>query len=631
MEKLKKPDDLEALRKSLIEAYDPNKTRVRICMTGCRAYGAIEIRNALKAELEKLNLRDKIEVVETGCHGFCAVAPVMVVEPQGIFYHSMKVEDVPEIVSETLVKGNIIDRLVYENPTTGEKFPYEKDVPFYKDQVKVVFRNCGKINPRDIMEYIARDGYSAMAKAYFTMKPEEVIETVKAAGLRGRGGAGFPAGMKWGFARAAKGDKKYIICNADEGDPGAFMDRAVLEGDPHTVLEGMLIAAYAIGADEAYIYVRAEYPIAVEHVKLAVKQAEELGLLGDNILGSGVNLQIHVKEGAGAFVCGEETALMASIEGRRGMPNMRPPFPANSGLWKRPTNINNVETFANVAPIILKGAEWYSSMGTERSKGTKAFALAGKVNNTGLIEVPMGITLRKIVFDIGGGIPDGKAFKAVQIGGPSGGCLPTQHLDVPIDYDSLVAAGAIVGSGGMIVMDEETCMVDTARYFMNFVQNESCGKCIPCRVGTRRMLEILIRITEGEGKESDFDVLAEIAASVKVSSLCALGQTAPNPVLSTIRYFRDEYEAHISGLCCPSHVCTELFEFRIDPEKCKGCGLCKKNCPQECISGDRRKPHEIDPELCIKCGVCFEVCPFDAVLKTHEHLYKRKADMVEAL
>jgi len=631
VEKLKKPDDLEALRKSLIEAYDLNKTRVRICMTGCRAYGAIEIRDALKAELEKLGLTDKIEVVETGCHGFCAVAPVMVVEPQGIFYHSMKVEDVPEIVSETLVKGNIIDRLVYESPITGEKFPYEKDVPFYKDQVKVVFRNCGKINPRDIMEYIARDGYSAMAKSYFSMKPEEVIETVKASGLRGRGGAGFPAGMKWGFARAAKGDKKYIICNADEGDPGAFMDRAVLEGDPHTVLEGMLIAAYAIGADEAYIYVRAEYPIAVEHVKLAVKQAEELGLLGDNILGSGVSLQIHVKEGAGAFVCGEETALMASIEGRRGMPNMRPPFPANSGLWKKPTNINNVETFANVAPIILKGAEWYASMGTERSKGTKAFALAGKVNHTGLIEVPMGITLRKIVFDIGGGIPDGKEFKAVQIGGPSGGCLPSQHLDVPIDYDSLVAAGAIVGSGGMIVMDEETCMVDTARYFMNFVQSESCGKCVPCRVGTRRMLEILTRITEGKGKESDFDVLAEIAASVKVSSLCALGQTAPNPVLSTIRYFRDEYESHITDSCCTAHVCTELFEFRIDAEKCTGCGLCKKNCPQECISGDRRKPHEIDPELCIKCGVCFEVCPFDAVLKTHEHLYKKRLSAVEAL
>jgi NADH-quinone oxidoreductase subunit F len=631
MEKLKKPEDLEALRKSLVEAYDPNKTRVRICMTGCRAYGAIEVRDALKAELEKLNLTDKIDIVETGCHGFCAVAPVMVVEPQGIFYHSMKVEDVPEIVSETLVKGNIIDRLVYESPTTGEKFPYEKDVPFYKDQVKVVFRNCGKIDPREIMEYIARDGYSAMVKAYSSMTPEDIIETVKSAGLRGRGGAGFPAGMKWGFARAAKGDKKYIVCNADEGDPGAFMDRAVLEGDPHTVLEGMLIAAYAIGAEYAYIYVRAEYPIAVEHVKLAVKQAEELGLLGDNILGSGVNLHIQVKEGAGAFVCGEETALMASIEGRRGMPIMRPPFPANSGLWKKPTNINNVETFANVAPIILKGAEWYASMGTEKSKGTKAFALAGKVNHTGLIEVPMGITLRKIVFDIGGGIPDGKEFKAVQIGGPSGGCLPSQHLDLPIDYDSLIAAGAIVGSGGMIVMDEETCMVDTARYFMNFVQSESCGKCTPCRIGTRRMLEILTRITEGEGKESDIELLSEIAASVKVASLCALGQTAPNSVLTTIRYFLEEYEAHISGSCCPSHVCTELFEFRIDPEKCRGCGLCKKNCPQECISGERKEPHEIDPELCIKCGVCFDVCPFDAVLKTHEHLYKKNASMVEAL
>jgi NADH:ubiquinone oxidoreductase subunit F (NADH-binding)/(2Fe-2S) ferredoxin/NAD-dependent dihydropyrimidine dehydrogenase PreA subunit len=622
MEKLKTTADLEALRKSLLEAYDPNKTRVRICMTGCRAFGAVEVREALKNEIEKLGLQDKIEIIDTGCHGFCAVAPVMVVEPQGIFYHSMTVDDVPEIVSETLVKGNIIDRLIYKDPVTEEKFPYEKDVPFYKDQIKVVLRNCGKIDPKDIMQYIARDGYSAIAKVYTEMKPEDVIETVKSAGLRGRGGAGFPAGMKWGFARAAKGDKKYIICNADEGDPGAFMDRAVLEGDPHTVIEGMLIAAYAIGADEAYIYVRAEYPIAVEHIHIAVKQAEELGLLGDNILGSGVNFHLHIKEGAGAFVCGEETALMASIEGRRGMPRMRPPFPANSGLWAKPTNINNVETFANVAPIILKGSDWYAAMGTEKSKGTKAFALAGKVNNTGLIEVPMGITIRKIVFDIGGGIPNGKEFKAVQIGGPSGGCLTTQHLDLGVDYDSLTAAGAIVGSGGMIVMDEETCMVDTARYFMNFVQNESCGKCIPCRVGTRRMLEILTRITEGKGKDEDLDLLLEMAQQIKVSSLCALGQTAPNPVLTTMRYFRDEYESHITGDCCPSHVCTELFEFRIDAEACKGCGLCKKQCPVECISGERRQPHVIDPAVCIRCGVCFDVCPFDAISKTHEHLYR---------
>ena len=624
MEKLKKPEDLEALRKSLIESYDPNKTRVRICMTGCRAYGAVEVRDALKAEIDKLGLNDKIEIIDTGCHGFCAVAPVMVVEPQGIFYHSMKVEDVPEIVSETLVKGNIIERLVYEDPNTGEKFPYEKDVPFYKDQVKVVLRNCGRIDPKNINDYIRRDGYSGMVKAFFSMTPEEVIETVKGSGLRGRGGAGFPTGVKWGFARAAKGDHKYIICNADEGDPGAFMDRAVLEGDPHTVIEGMLIAAYAIGAQDGYVYVRAEYPIAVEHIKIAVKQAEELGLLGDNILGSGVSLHIHIKEGAGAFVCGEETALMASIEGRRGMPRMRPPFPANEGLWKKPTNINNVETFANVPVIITKGAEWYANMGTERSKGTKAFALAGKVNNTGLIEVPMGITLRKIVFNIGGGIPNGKEFKAVQIGGPSGGCLPAVHLDLPIDYDSLIAAGAIVGSGGMIVMDEETCMVDTARYFMNFVQNESCGKCIPCRVGTRRMLEILTRITEGKGKEGDLELLSELAASVKVSSLCALGQTAPNPVLTTMRYFRNEYEDHIEDQCCTSHVCVELFEFRIDPEKCRGCEICKKQCPMECISGERRKPHVIDPELCIKCGVCYEVCPFNAIFKTHEHLYRKR-------
>ncbi len=622
MEKLNTPEDLEALRKSLLEAYDPNKTRVRICMTGCRAFGAVEVRDALKSEIEKLELQDKIEIIDTGCHGFCAVAPVMVVEPQGIFYHSMTAEDIPEIVSETLVKGNIIDRLIYTDPVTGEKFPYEKDVPFYKEQVKIVLRNCGKIDPQDIMQYIARDGYSAVAKVYAEMTPEDVIETVKSAGLRGRGGAGFPTGMKWGFARAAKGDEKYIVCNADEGDPGAFMDRAVLEGDPHTVIEGMLIAAFAIGAETGYIYVRAEYPIAVEHIHIAVKQVEELGLLGDNILGSGINFHVKIKEGAGAFVCGEETALMASIEGRRGMPRMRPPFPANSGLWEKPTNINNVETFSNVSSIILKGSEWYASMGTERSKGTKAFALAGKVNNTGLIEVPMGITLRKIVFDIGGGIPENKEFKAVQIGGPSGGCLPTEHLDLPIDYDSLTAAGAIVGSGGMIVMDEETCMVDTARYFMNFVQNESCGKCIPCRVGTRRMLEILTRITEGEGKEEDIDLLIEMAQNIKVSSLCALGQTAPNPVLTTVRYFREEYEAHITGDCCPSHVCTDLFEFRIDEEACRGCGLCKKQCPVECISGERREPHVIDPAECIRCGVCFDVCPFDAISKTHEHLYR---------
>lgn len=618
MEKLKTPKELEALRRSLLEAYDPNKIRIRICMTGCRAYGAEEVRDAVKSEIEKHNLQDKVDIIETGCHGFCARAPVMVIDPQGIFYQQMTVEDVPEIITETIIKGNVIDRLVFEQPDTGEKIPLAKDVPFYKEQIKIVLRNCGMIDPKNIMHYIARDGYSALVKVLTEMTPDEVINVVKESGLRGRGGAGFSTGMKWGFARAEKQEKKYIICNADEGDPGAFMDRAVLEGDPHTVIEGMLIGAFAIGAEDGYIYVRAEYPIAVEHINIAVKQAEELGLLGDNILGSGLNFHLHIKEGAGAFVCGEETALIASIEGRRGMPRMRPPFPANSGLWNKPTNINNVETWANIPPIIINGSDWYASMGTEKSKGTKAFALAGKVNNTGLIEVPMGITLRKIIFDIGGGIPGGKEFKAVQVGGPSGGCLPATHLDLPIDYDSLISAGAIVGSGGMIVMDEESCMVDVARYFMNFVQNESCGKCIPCRVGTRRMLEILNRITEGEGTEEDINMLSEMAASIKVSSLCALGQTAPNPVLTTLRYFKDEYEAHVKGQCCPAHVCPSLYFYLIDSEACRGCGLCKKQCPQQCISGERRKPHEINSDECIRCGICFDVCPFDAIIKTHK-------------
>jgi NADH-quinone oxidoreductase subunit F/NADP-reducing hydrogenase subunit HndC len=481
--------------------------------------------------------------------------------------------------------------------------------------MRVILRNCGVIDPRDITHYIARDGYSALGKVLSTMTPEEVIDSVKASGLRGRGGAGFPTGMKWGFARSAKGDKKYLICNADEGDPGAFMDRAVLEGDPHAVLEGMIIAAYAIGTETGYIYVRAEYPIAIEHLNIAVKQAEELGLLGQNILGSGVNFEVKIKEGAGAFVCGEETALMASIEGRSGMPRPRPPFPANSGLWGKPTNINNVETFANIPPIILRGADWYAGLGTEGSKGTKLFALAGKVNNTGLIEVPMGITLREIIFDIGGGIPGKKEFKAVQIGGPSGGCVPAEYLDLPIDYDSLSKAGAIMGSGGMIAMDEDTCMVDVAGYFMRFVQSESCGKCVPCRLGTKRMLEILDRIIEGMGQESDMELLAEMAGTIKDSSLCALGQTAPNPVLTTIRFFRNEYEAHINSKYCPAHVCTSLFVYQIDAEECKGCGLCKKNCPQNAIAGERKQAHIIDQTLCVKCGLCIDVCPFNAVVK----------------
>jgi len=615
MEKLKTPEDLESLRNSILQHKKPDATRVRVCMTGCRAYGAEELRDAFRREIDEKGLQDKVEIVETGCHGFCAKAPVAAIDPQGIFYQELKPEDVPEIVSETLIKGKVVERLVFEVPETDKRIPLTDDVPFYEKQMKLVLRNCGMIDPKKIEDYIARDGYTAISKAISSMSSDEVIETVTNSGLRGRGGAGFPAGVKWGFARRAKGEPKYLICNADEGDPGAFMDRAVLEGDPHTVIEGMLIAAYAIGCSEGYIYVRAEYPIAVEHVTIAVQQAEEMGLLGDNILGSDFSFHLQIKQGAGAFVCGEETALMASIEGKRGMPRPRPPFPANSGLWGKPTNINNVETLANISQIIIRGADWYSGIGTEKSKGTKVFALAGTVNNTGLVEVPMGITLREVVFDIGGGIPDDKEFKAVQIGGPSGGCIPAQYLDLPIDYDSLSSVGAIMGSGGMVVMDEDTCMVDVARYFMDFVQKESCGKCVPCRIGTKRMLEILTRITEGDGKEGDVELLFEMANIIKDSSLCALGQTAPNPVLTTIKFFRDEYDCHINEKRCPAGACCSLLSYAIDAELCRGCGLCKKNCPQEAISGERKEPHEIDPDLCVKCGICFDVCPFGAVIK----------------
>jgi NADH:ubiquinone oxidoreductase subunit F (NADH-binding) len=495
------------------------------------------------------------------------------------------------------------------------KVPHYKDIPFYSKQHRIVLRNCGYINPDHIEEYIARDGYQALAKALTQMTPEEVLEEVKRSGLRGRGGAGFPTGLKWEFARKAAGDKKYIICNADEGDPGAFMDRSVLEGDPHAVIEGMLLGAYAIGADEGYIYCRAEYPLAIKRLKNAIKQAEEYGLLGDNIMNTGFSFHLHIKEGAGAFVCGEETALMASIEGKRGMPRPRPPFPAQAGLWGKPTNINNVETWANVPQIILNGADWYSSIGTESSKGTKVFALTGKVKNTGLIEVPMGITIREIVFELGGGILGDKEFKAVQIGGPSGGCLTKDHLDLPVDYESLTGAGAIMGSGGLVVMDEDTCMVDVAKFFLEFTQRESCGKCVPCREGTKQMLLLLEKITNGEGTMEDLNTLEELAHMVRRMSLCGLGQTAPNPVLTTLKYFRHEYEAHIRDKKCPAKVCTALITYNIESEKCRRCGLCAKNCPVNCISGDRQTPYEIDQERCIKCGSCLEVCPFNAVYK----------------
>jgi NADH:ubiquinone oxidoreductase subunit F (NADH-binding) len=524
-------------------------------------------------------------------------------------------EDVPEIVEEHLYKGRLVERLLYTVPNEMTKVPHYKDIPFYSKQHRVVLRNCGYINPEHIEEYIARDGYQALAKALLEMTPEKTLDEVKRSGLRGRGGAGFPTGLKWEFARKAAGDKKYIICNADEGDPGAFMDRSVLEGDPHTLIEGMLLGAYAIGADEGYIYCRAEYPLAIKRLKNAIAQAEEYGLIGDNIMGTDFSFHMHIKEGAGAFVCGEETALMASIEGKRGMPTPRPPFPAQSGLWGKPTNINNVETWANVPTVILNGADWFSSIGTEKSKGTKVFALTGKVKNTGLIEVPMGITIREIVYELGGGILDDKEFKAVQIGGPSGGCLTKEHLDLPVDYESLTAAGAIMGSGGLVVMDEDTCMVDVSKFFLEFTQRESCGKCVPCREGTKQMLLLLEKITKGEGTMEDLETLEELAHMVKRMSLCGLGQTAPNPVLTTLQYFRHEYEAHIKDKKCPAKVCPDLITYTIDPEACRKCGLCAKNCPVNCISGDRQTPYEIDQERCIKCGTCLEVCPFNAVHK----------------
>jgi NADH:ubiquinone oxidoreductase subunit F (NADH-binding)/(2Fe-2S) ferredoxin len=570
---------------------------------------------AFQEELTRRKLDREVMLVETGCHGMCEMGPIVVIYPEGAFYCRVAPEDVPEIVEEHLYKGRLVERLLYTVPSEMMKVPHYKDIPFYSKQQRVVLRNCGYINPEHIEEYIVRDGYQALAKALLEMTPEKTLEEVKKSGLRGRGGAGFPTGLKWEFARKAAGDKKYIICNADEGDPGAFMDRSVLEGDPHTLIEGMLIGAYAIGADEGYIYCRAEYPLAIKRLKNAIAQAEEFGLIGDNIMGTDFSFHLHIKEGAGAFVCGEETALMASIEGKRGMPTPRPPFPAQAGLWGKPTNINNVETWANVPQIILNGSDWFSAIGTERSKGTKVFALTGKVKNTGLIEVPMGITIREVVFELGGGILNDKGFKAVQIGGPSGGCLTEEHLDLPVDYESLTAAGAIMGSGGLVVMDEDTCMVDVAKFFLEFTQRESCGKCVPCREGTKQMLLLLEKITKGEGTMEDLETLEELAHMVQRMSLCGLGQTAPNPVLTTLRYFRDEYEAHIRDKKCPAKVCPDLITYTIDPEACRKCGLCARNCPVGCISGDRQTPYEIDQERCIKCGTCLEVCPFNAVHK----------------
>ncbi|HHZ16427.1 MAG TPA: NADH-quinone oxidoreductase subunit NuoF [Peptococcaceae bacterium] len=590
------------------------RSHVLICTgTGCTSSNSRALIDTLKKELVENGLEKEIQVIETGCFGFCNLGPIMVVYPEGVFYCRVSEADLREVVQEHFVKGRVVQRLLYHEPNSTVKTTEFDEIEFFKHQKRVALSNCGVIDPEKIEEYIARDGYFALAKVLHEMTPAQVIEEIKKSGLRGRGGGGFPTGMKWEFAAKAPGDQKYVVCNADEGDPGAFMDRSVLEGDPHAVLEAMAIAGYAIGANQGYIYVRAEYPIAVERLTKAIEQARKLGLLGKNIFGMGFDFDIGLRLGAGAFVCGEETALLTSVEGRRGEPRPRPPFPANKGLWEKPTIINNVETFANIPRIIRYGADWFASMGTEKSKGTKVFALAGKIKNTGLIEVPMGTTLRTIVYDIGGGILNDKEFKAVQIGGPSGGCIPAALLDTPIDYDNLIAAGAMMGSGGLIVMDNDTCMVDIARFFLEFTQDESCGKCPPCRIGTKRMLEILTRITEGKGKPEDIDNLEALAKTIKSSALCALGQTSPNPILSTLKYFRDEYEAHIHDKKCPAGVCQALLSYTIIEDKCRGCGLCARNCPVNAISGKVKEPYVIDREKCIKCGACMEKCKFGAI------------------
>jgi len=614
--RLSSPQELEALRESIIKDRDPNQTCIVICGgTGCLALGAQEVIAAFRREIEKGGLEKKVDIRITGCPGFCERGPLVVIKPKNILYQQVKSEDAAEIVSET-VKGNIVDRLLYTDPDTGQKITYEHEVPFYKKQKRLLLGDNSNIDPTIIEDYLALGGYAALSKVLFGMSPEQVIAEVKKSGLRGRGGGGFPTGVKWETCRQAQGNTRYIICNCDEGDPGAFMDRSLMEGNPHSVLEGMIIGAYAIGGHEGYIYVRNEYPLAVKNARIAIEQAEEHGLLGKNILGSGFDFSVKISRGGGAFVCGESTALMASLEGKVGEPRAKYVHTVEKGLWEQPTDLNNVETWANVPLIIKNGADWYSKVGTEGSKGTKIFSLVGKINNTGLVEVPMGITLREIIYDIGGGIPGGKKFKAVQTGGPSGGCIPESSLDLPVDFDQLTKVGSMMGSGGMIVMDENSCMVDIAKYFISFLEGESCGKCVPCREGLKRMGQILTDITEGKGKEGDIELLERLSAAIADSSLCALGSTAPNPVLTTIRYFRDEYEAHIKDRRCPAGVCKELITYLINEEKCPGCGLCVKVCPVEAITSmGKKKPVVLDQEKCIKCGACYDVCNLDAVIK----------------
>jgi len=618
MSRIQSPSELEKFRQGLLSGRDPNKTCITLCSgSACHATGSGEVAASIEAEIERQGLGAEVDVRKTGCHGFCERGPIIVVHPEEVCYFQITPDDVPEIVSQLKGEKKVIDRLVYTDPDTGEKITHESDIPFYKHQKRIVFGSNGSIDPKNIDDYLAIGGYSALAKALSSMKPEQVLEEVKRSNLRGRGGGGFPAGRKWEESRNAPGDVKYVIVNADEGDPGAYMDRSLLEGNPHSVLEGLIIGAYAIGAREGYIYVRQEYPLAVENVNIAIAQAGEYGFLGNNILGSGFDFAITVHKGAGAFVCGESSALMTALEGRVGEPRPKYIHTAVRGVWDNPSVLNNVETWANVPLIVNKGADWFTQFGTEKSKGTKIFSLVGKITNTGLVEVPMGMTLRDIIYKIGGGIPGGKRFKAVQTGGPSGGCIPEELLDLEVGFDELTKAGSMMGSGGMIVMDEDTCMVDVARYFIDFLTDESCGKCVPCREGLRQMLKILTDITAGKGSEGDIELLEDLSEVAKEASLCALGTSAPNPFLSTVRYFRDEYEAHIREKRCPALSCKELIAYHIEPEKCQACMICLRKCPAAAIDGGKKKIHAIDQDKCTKCGTCFEVCPsrFGAVRK----------------